>query len=75
MNVVIIKYNAGNVVSVTNTLNRLGVEPTLSDDPELIKRADKVISLPMFGRKDSLNVAVAFGIAAYEINKTRISPS
>ena len=25
MNIVIIKYNAGNVVSVTNTLNRLGV--------------------------------------------------
>ena len=43
MNVVIIKYNAGNVISVTNTLNRLGVEPVLSDDPELIKRADKVI--------------------------------
>lgn len=43
MNVVIIKYNAGNVVSVTNTLNRLGVEPVLSDDPEIIKSADKVI--------------------------------
>lgn len=43
MNVVIIKYNAGNVVSVTNTLNRLGVEPILSDDPEIIKSADKVI--------------------------------
>ena len=43
MNVVIIKYNAGNVVSVTNTLNRLGVEPVLSDDPEVIKKADKVI--------------------------------
>lgn len=43
MNVVIIKYNAGNVVSVTNTLNRLGVEPLLSDDPEVIKKADKVI--------------------------------
>jgi len=43
MNIVIIKYNAGNVVSVTNTLNRLGVEPVLSDDPEIIKNADKVI--------------------------------
>lgn len=43
MNIVIIKYNAGNVVSVTNTLNRLGVEPVLSDDPEIIKKADKVI--------------------------------
>jgi glutamine amidotransferase len=43
MNIVIIKYNAGNVVSVTNTLNRLGVEPIVSDDPEVIKAADKVI--------------------------------
>jgi len=40
--------------------------------PSILKRADKVISLPMFGRKDSLNVAVAFGIAAYEINKARL---
>jgi glutamine amidotransferase len=43
MNIVIIKYNAGNVVSVTNTLNRLGVEPVISDDPEVIENADKVI--------------------------------
>lgn len=43
MKIVIIKYNAGNVVSVTNTLNRLGIEPIVSDDPELIKSADKVI--------------------------------
>lgn len=43
MKTVIIKYNAGNVVSVTNTLNRLGVEPIISDDPEVIKSADKVI--------------------------------
>jgi len=43
MKIVIIKYNAGNVVSVTNTLNRLGVEPVISDDPEVIKNADKVI--------------------------------
>ncbi len=43
--------------------------------PSILKRADKVISLPMFGRRDSLNVAVAFGVAGYEINKARISPS
>lgn len=43
MDVVIIKYNAGNVVSVANTLNRLGVEPVYSDDPEVIRKADKVI--------------------------------
>jgi imidazole glycerol-phosphate synthase subunit HisH len=43
MDLVIIKYNAGNVVSVTNALHRLGVQPVLSDDPERIRRADKVI--------------------------------
>ena len=43
MNIVIIKYNAGNVVSVINTLNRLGVRPVISDDPEVIRGADKVI--------------------------------
>lgn len=43
MKVVIIKYNAGNVVSVTNTLNRLGIDPVISDDVEIIQKADKVI--------------------------------
>lgn len=38
----------------------------------VLERADKIISLPMFGRKESLNVAVAFGIAAHEINKFRM---
>ena len=41
----------------------------------VLKRADKIISLPMFGKKESLNVAVAFGIAGYEINKSRIKIS
>ncbi|MDZ7267122.1 MAG: RNA methyltransferase [candidate division KSB1 bacterium] len=35
--------------------------------PEILAQCDGVISLPMRGRKNSLNVAVAFGIAAYEI--------
>lgn len=43
MSVVIINYNAGNVQSVKNALNRLGVEPVLSDDKEVIQGADKVI--------------------------------
>jgi len=37
----------------------------------VLQKADKIISLPMFGKKESLNVAVAFGVAAYEINKAR----
>jgi tRNA G18 (ribose-2'-O)-methylase SpoU len=37
----------------------------------LLKRADKIIHLPMAGKKESLNVAIATGIAIYEINKFR----
>lgn len=35
--------------------------------PAILAQCDGVIALPMRGRKHSLNVAVAFGIAAYEI--------
>jgi glutamine amidotransferase len=43
MNVAVVKYNAGNVESVKNALNRLGIEPVLSDEPEILRAADKVI--------------------------------
>lgn len=43
MRVVIINYNAGNVRSVKNALNRLDIEPILTDQPEEIQSADKVI--------------------------------
>ena len=38
-----IKYNAGNVRSVQFALERLGILPTFSDDPETILSADKII--------------------------------
>jgi 23S rRNA (guanosine2251-2'-O)-methyltransferase len=37
----------------------------------ILKKADKIIYLPMLGKKESLNVSVAFGVAGYEINKLR----
>jgi len=43
MKVVIIKYNAGNIQSVLYALERLGVHAALTDDPEEIRTADKVI--------------------------------
>lgn len=43
MKVAIVKYNAGNVQSVIYALNRLGVNPVVTDDPELLNSADKVI--------------------------------
>lgn len=36
----------------------------------LIRRTDTVVEIPMSGRKESLNVAVAFGIAAYQIKNS-----
>lgn len=43
MKIAIVKYNAGNVQSVIYALNRLGLEPVLSDDAETLRSADKVI--------------------------------
>ncbi|MDQ4119977.1 MAG: imidazole glycerol phosphate synthase subunit HisH [Acidobacteriota bacterium] len=43
MKIAIVKYNAGNVESVKNALNRLGVEPVLTDSAGELQTADKVI--------------------------------
>lgn len=43
MNLVIIKYNAGNIRSVLFALERIGVQAVVTDDPDLIRKADKVI--------------------------------
>ncbi|MBE7174131.1 MAG: imidazole glycerol phosphate synthase subunit HisH [Williamsia sp.] len=43
MNIVIIKYNAGNVQSVLYALERMGIAATVTDDHEKIRSADKVI--------------------------------
>lgn len=43
MKLAILKYNAGNVVSVINALNRLGIDPIWTNDAEEIRSADKVI--------------------------------
>lgn len=43
MNVAIVKYNAGNIRSVTYALQRLGIEPCISDDADTLRTADKVI--------------------------------
>ncbi len=43
MRVAIIKYNAGNIMSVHYALQRLGIEAEVTDDIEKIRSADKVI--------------------------------
>ncbi|NBC26012.1 MAG: imidazole glycerol phosphate synthase subunit HisH [Bacteroidetes bacterium] len=39
----IIKYQAGNLTSVSNALKRLGAEHTISDDPDTLEKADGII--------------------------------
>ena len=41
--IAIIKYNAGNIKSVENAVKRLGYDCIVTDDPELIRNASKVI--------------------------------
>ena len=36
--------------------------------PSILKRADKILEIPMKGRKESLNVSVAFGIVIFHLN-------
>ena len=43
MNLVIINYGAGNIQSIKFALERLNVNPVLSDDPDVIRSADRVI--------------------------------
>ena len=43
MKIVIIKYNAGNIRSVLFALERIGAEALVTDEPDLILSADKII--------------------------------
>ena len=33
----------------------------------ILKRADRILEIPMHGKKESLNVSVAFGIVAFHL--------
>lgn len=37
--------------------------------PAILERADEILEIPIFGKKESLNVAVAFGIIVFSIIK------
>ena len=43
MKVAVVKYNAGNIYSVVRALQRLGVEPVLTDDVQELRNADRVL--------------------------------
>ena len=58
--IAIIDYGAGNLFSLASSLKHIGQEIEITDDPEKIKAADRMI-LPGVG---------AFGDAAEELRKT-----
>lgn len=39
--------------------------------PTLLKRCDAIIEIPMYGKKESLNVGVAFGVVAFGLKHKR----
>jgi tRNA G18 (ribose-2'-O)-methylase SpoU len=39
---------------------------------KILKLSDKIIEIPMLGKKESLNVSVAFGVAVYQIRNHQI---
>lgn len=41
--IAILKYNAGNIASVKNAVERLGYECVITDNPEELRKAEKVI--------------------------------
>ena len=43
MKVAIVKYNAGNIFSVVHALQRIGVEPLLTDSAKQLRSADRVV--------------------------------
>lgn len=59
---IIIDYGVGNIGSVTKAFERVGMETTLSSDPELIRRAKSLI-LPGVG---------AFGDAAEKLRENNL---
>ena len=50
--IAILKYNSGNIMSVRVALKRLGHDAVITDDPDLISRAEKVI-IPGVGEAGS----------------------
>ena len=55
MRVAIIKYNAGNIFSVSHTLRRLGIEALVTADKETLLSADKIIFPGVGQAKTTMN--------------------
>ena len=54
MDVAIVKYNAGNIYSVVNAMKRLGINPILTDDAEMLQKADRVLFPGQWQAKEAM---------------------
>lgn len=59
------EYKSNNTAEIILAMG----EETQGFTDELLQYADTIIEIPMKGKKESLNVSVAFGIAAYSVFK------
>lgn len=62
MNIVIIDYGAGNVKSVQFALERLGYQAVCSNDPDVIRDADKVIFPGVGEAKSAMKEIKKYGL-------------
>lgn len=58
-------FTSGNSIEIILAMG----EETEGFTGELLQYADTIIEIPMRGKKESLNVSVAFGVAAYSVFK------
>lgn len=68
------QYTAPNLEEHSRSVLILGNEVT-GVDPELLEACDAILYIPMRGEKKSFNVAIAFGIAAYQLQKPDQPPT
>ena len=59
--IAVIDYKAGNLTSVVKALNFLGAETTVTQDPEVVRRASKIV-LPGVGHFQSTGLLQKLGI-------------
>ena len=62
MDVAIVKYNAGNIYSVVNALRRMGIEPSLTDVPEELTKADRVLFPGQGEARSAMDYLVSHGL-------------
>lgn len=60
--IAIVKYNAGNIKSVQNALNRLGYKSIITDDPDELTNADKVIFPGVGEASSAMNYLIERGL-------------